>query len=53
MMKEDFDIAGAQTKQTAEQERAEEPGCHVVKCQKEEEKKSLEKPEGWYIFVHH
>lgn len=51
MMKEDFDIAGAQTKQIAEQERAQEPP-HDVKCQEEEDKKPG-KPEGCYIFVHH
>lgn len=51
MMKEDFDIAVAQTTQISEQERAEEP-AHVVKCQREEDKKPG-KPEGRYIFVHH
>lgn len=33
MMKEDFDIVGAQTKQIAEQECAKEPAL-AVKCQK-------------------
>lgn len=41
MMKEDFDIAGPQTKQIAEQEHAKEP-AFVVKCQTERKKKSLE-----------